>query len=318
MIADGTKTNVLSALFEEYMSQCQYSKGLRPQTLKSYREVFQTLQKVVPELVTTDDLNSGLIHEFFKRLSIRKRISKTGKIGSGVKPSTIRTYYNRLISFFRWLENENYIPEKSVSKSVIKPPAPTYEDDRALSDKEVSKIISSITLHTRSNQFLYVRDLAIVHTLLFTGIRKGELLGLRVHDIDFVSRTLFVNGTTSKSKKSRKVPLHPTLIIYLASYLQQRERMLSTSEHLWVSWSTDGALTQHGLKHWVEKYKSLSGVPFHLHRFRHTFACNLAKNKADVVSIKNVMGHSSIRMTERYLRSISSENSRSFIETLSC
>ncbi len=316
MMANNTETNLLANLFEEYIAECQYSKQLRPQTIVSYRDVFTTLQKVVPELVSLSDLNAGMIHEFFKRLSLRKGYHGSDRLG--VKASTIRTYYNRLISFFRWLEREEHIKVGHLTKKVVKPAQPVYEDERALSDEEVSKIITSISLYTMDKPFLYARDISIVYTLLLTGIRKGELLGLRVHDVDLSSRILFINGSTSKSKKSRKIPIHPTLAMYLYSYLELRRESDSTSEYLWLSAQGQSPLTKHGIKHWVDRYKSLSGVPFHLHRFRHTFACRLARNNADVVSIKSVMGHSSIRMTERYLRSIGSENARSFIESLSC
>ncbi len=148
-------------------------------------------------------------------------------------------------------------------------------------------------------------------------IRKGELLSLRVQDIDFEKRTLFINGKTSKSKKSRFIPLHFTLITHLKVYLKERQQRKSQCDALIISNKNDTAFTEYGLKHWVNKYIKLSGIKFHIHRFRHTFACSLAKENADLMSIMNVMGHSTTQMTERYLRSITSEHSRPFIEKIS-
>ncbi len=312
-----TSPSELQQLFESYIADCQYSKHLRPQTIKGYREVFSVFQKLLPNIKEVDDLHPHLMNEFFKRLSTRERIVGRDTIKIGVKPSTIKTYYNKLIAFFRWLETYGHIEQGILTNHIIKPPAPIYDDEKALSDLEVSKIISSIALHCMDNPFMHKRDILIVTLLLYTGIRKGELLSLRVQDIDFEKRTLFINGKTSKSKKSRFIPLHFTLITHLKVYLKERQQRKSQCDALIISSKNDTAFTEYGLKHWVNKYIKLSGIKFHIHRFRHTFACSLAKENADLMSIMNVMGHSTTQMTERYLRSITSEHSRPFIEKIS-
>ena len=254
--------------------------------------------------------------EFFKRISTRKRIVGRDTIVSGIRASTIRTYYNKLSAFFKWLERNNHLESSYLTSKMIKPPEPIYEDERALTDGEVSKIIASITLFSMEDDFTYKRDLVIVSLLLYTGIRKGELLALRIGDIDFNSETLFINAATSKSKNSRYIPLHFSLISHLKAYLRVREKRKTKCEALITSTRADTQLTEHGIKFWVKKYKKLSGVNFHIHRFRHTFACKLAIGNADIMSIMNVMGHSTTRTTERYLRSIKAENSRSFIDKM--
>lgn len=304
----------LEQLFQEYLSTCRYSKQLSSKTIKSYGEVFSTFQKIMPEIKEISDIHSQMLQEFFKRISIRKRIVGK-KTVTGIRASTIRTYYNKLIAFIRWLEYYNYI-KKGYSSKMIKPPIPKYEDERALTDEEVSKIIASITLYSRGNEFLYARDLVIISLLIYTGIRRGELLALRISDINFQTDTLFINGATSKSKKGRYIPIHFSLLIQLKSYLKEREKRKTKCEKLIISSQFDTPYTVHGLRCWVKKYVELSGVRFHLHRFRHTFACKLAKQNADIISIMNVMGHTTTRMTEQYLRSIKTENSRSFIQEL--
>ena len=305
----------LQTLFENYISDCTYSKQLRPQTIKSYCQVFETFKKIMPETVTVSDLHNQILNEFFKRISTRTRIVGKISITSGVKPSTIKTYYNKLIAFFRWLEHHNHL-NKSITPYMTKPPSPKYDDQKALSDEEVSKIIASVTLYSMDYTFLYSRDIAIISLLLYTGIRKGELLALRIGDVNFQQRTLFINGSSSKSKRSRYIPIHYALISHLKSYLKERELLKTTCQALIISSKEDRAFTVHGMKYWVKKYSRLSGVKFHIHRFRHTFACKLAKQNADIVSIMKVMGHATTQMTERYLRSIQSENSRSYIDKL--
>lgn len=311
-----TNDNELQLLFKIYLSECQYTKRLSLHTIKGYQEVFNTFQKIVPEIRNAQDLNPNVLSEFFHRLGTRKR--KVGKLSKiGIKPSTTSTYFNKLMAFFRWLESKEYIPSDSISKKIVRPPAPVYGDIKALSDIEVAKIISSITLNELDNTFIYKRDLAMTSTFLYSGIRKGELLALRVSDLDFDRSTIFISHVTSKSKVDRHIPMHPTLRIHLRAYLYQRKEETSTCEYLFISSQNNTPLTEHGLKHWVKKYKKLSGVNFHVHRFRHTFACSLARTGVDITSIMKLLGHTSLRMTERYLRSIQSEDARGFIEKMS-
>jgi integrase len=93
--------------------------------------------------------------------------------------------------------------------------------------------------------------------------------------------------------------------------------MNSYADALIISTKTHKPFTVHGLKHWVERYRRLSGVHFHVHQARHTFACALARQKANTSTIMKVLGHSTIRMTETYLRSIVPEDSREYINKLS-
>lgn len=312
-----TQPKILSELFDIYIMQCEYSKQLRPQTLKSYREVFNTFQKIMNEMRNVTDLYPQMMNEFNKRLNTRKRTVGNKFIHTGVKKSTIKTYYTKLIIFFKWLENNNYLEEGYLTSKIEKPSNPIYDDERALSEKNISKIIATISLYTLGDLFAYKRDLLIMNLFIYTGIRKGELLALKIQDINFEERKLFISGKTSKSKKNRSIPLHPLLIIQLKSYLETRKLRYSTTNQLIISIRQDSPLTQYGLKHWVSRYKKLSGVRFHVHQMRHTFACSLAKVNADISIIMKALGHSNIYTTQQYLRSINSEHARSYIEQLS-
>ena len=307
----------LDGLFESYISDCRYSKQLRPQTIKSYEEVFRTFRKIMPEIVTIDDLHPFAMSEFFKRIGQRRRNVGSKTLQVGVKASTIRTYYNKLMVFFRWLEQLGYIEKDSLSGKIPKPPNPTYQDEKALTQEQVSRIISAIALNNPHDTLTYKRDLLIMSLFIYTGIRRRELLSLRIQDIDLEAKNLFINGKTSKSKKNRLIPIHPSLMHQITSYLAMRRKMGSNSDALIVSTRTHRPFTVHGLKHWVERYRRLSGIHFHVHQARHTFACELARQRADTSSIMKVMGHSTIRMTETYLRSITSEDSRDYINRLS-
>ena len=148
----------------------------------------------------------------------------------------------------------------------------------------------------------------MVSLLLFCGLRRGELISLQVRDIDLESRKILIKKETSKSNMNRTLPIHSILFMHLKDYLQERKKLGLTTGFLFVSRNGDQKLTEHGLKHWVKNLRKKSGVRFHLHQFRHTFACKLADVNVSALKIQKLMGHSDIRMTMKYTRSLRPED----------
>jgi integrase/recombinase XerD len=161
------------------------------------------------------------------------------------------------------------------------------------------------------------RDMAMVGVLTFCGLRRNELLSLELRDVDLYNNLLTVCGETSKSKKTRKVPINLQLKKNLVDYLNERKSHGYKNPYLFVSGTSDRQLTKHGLKHWVERLSRLSGVKFHVHRFRHTFATNLAMQDVGAVKIQKLMGHTDLKMTQTYLRSILPEEMHDDVNKLS-
>ncbi len=303
----------IKQLFGEYIDECEFSRGLRSETIKSSKAVFKHFYATMPEITHAELLTREGMNEFFKRIKTRKRL--VGKnIKTGLEDSTIKTYGNRLNNFFVWLIERKIIQENPMKD--IKLRNPEYKDQRALKDEEIHKIIAAVNLHSKSSLILR-RDMMMLYLLLFCGLRKGEFISLRVADIDINKRLLTVRAETSKSKRTRYIPIHPTAMLSLLEYIKERNRHGYKTEKLIVSSNNDQGLTRDGLKHWANRLIKLSGVKFHLHRFRHSFACNLAKNDVGITKIQKLMGHMDPRMTASYLRSVSSEDLREDICRLS-
>ena len=284
-----------------------YTKGLRGPTVKSYQDVFRHFNRLMPEVTHAEQLTPAIVDQFFVRLQQRERKIGKGRVAVGIKASTIRTYGSKLHTFFDWLCARGHLVSNPVNKSQL--PKPSYSDKRALEKREIERIIAAITQYV-PDRFQLKRDLAIVHVLLFAGLRKTELLSLNVSDVDFVRRILTVRGSTSKSKTTRNVPLTPLTTMHLEDYMRERQARRCRCERLWVSTKADTAFTSHGLKHWVYTLRRRSGVSFHVHRFRHTFACMLGRNNVSAVKIQKLMGHTDLRMTQTYMRSLGVEDVR--------
>jgi len=304
----------LQQLFEEYINECQYSRGLRLKTITGYKAVFSHFSTMMPEVTTPQFLTVEMLNEFFKRIRTRQRIVGRDTVKIGLEDSTIKTYGNKLNAFFGWLIQRRLITVNPLDS--IKLRHPEYKDKRALEPEEIQKIFAAVALHSQ-NPLMLRRNTAMVALLFFCGLRLSEFISLKVTDVDMEKQMLTVRAETSKSKKTRYVPMHPTLMLHLKEYIQERNRKGCRTEYLIVSTVLDKGLSSHGLKHWVHTLSQLSGIKFHLHRFRHSFACTLARNNSSVVKIQRLMGHADPRMTATYLRSITVEDCRDDINKMS-
>jgi site-specific recombinase XerD len=101
----------------------------------------------------------------------------------------------------------------------------------------------------------------------------------------------------------------------LQDYLDQRKKY--KTPWLFVSLNQDKELSMDGLINWTRRLNKLSGVKFHLHQFRHTFASNLATNGVGAIQLLKLLGHTDLRMTQVYVRSVNSEDLRSVVNGLS-
>ena len=296
-------------LFDEYMLESEYVRKLRPSTLRGYREAFRMLLKLVPD-ISLETITSHTITRFFQALDERERLSK-GKLPIvGIKRSTARIYWTKLYSFLEWLRIQKQIAQNPLAG--IRRPVTTWDDLKFLSRKEVEKICAALHSPDSKSLLLFKRNLAIFYTLIFCGVRRGELLALQLRDIDFERRVLTVRAETSKIPRTRRIPLHAHVVLYLKDYLKERKGY--TTPYLFVSRQRDAGLTAVGLTELVEAVKRRSGVNFHLHQFRHTFAVNFLKTSNNVVKLKQLLGHSDIRMTLVYLRCLPADELRAEVE----
>jgi len=304
----------LKQLFNEYLQACEYSSRLRPETIRGYKDIFRNFTNLMPGIDDPELITSDSMTEFFQKLETRKRIVGRGIEKSGVKKSTIKTYWSKLNSFFEWLHIKEIIVKNPLEH--MTPPQPEYNDKRALRKAEIEKIITAIQMNSK-NALILNRDMMIINLLIFCGLRKGEISSLQVRDIDMSKRVLTVRGETSKSKKTRELPINQSTMIHIEEYLKERKIRGYKTEYLIVSNGSDSKLTVHGFKHWVKRLEEHSGVKFHLHRFRHTFACNLVRQNSNIANIQRLMGHTDLRMTQRYLRSLGVEDLREDVNRMS-
>lgn len=296
------------------MIEQRFAALLSPVTLRGYQHSFALLRSLMPNL-GVEELSPATMSEFFRRLQTRTRPGEEGGTTSGVRSSTVAAYRSKLNGFFNWLKTRGHMLANPFEGMPY--PHVVYEDRRYLGHAEVERIFSAVVLTAAwRTRFLRKRNIAIFSLLLYTGLRKGELLGLRVTDVDLDRLELTIRAETSKSKRRRVVPINSKLCQAVEDYLDERGKRRYQCEYLLTSGAGDMPLTADGLKHLVEQVQRLSGVDFHVHRFRHTFAVNVLNQGGDIAKLKQLLGHRDIRMTAAYLRALPTSAMRTNVESV--
>ncbi|MBS1514102.1 MAG: tyrosine-type recombinase/integrase [Bacteroidetes bacterium] len=290
----------LRSLHELFIKFKIYGSLKSNATIRNYTYNFYLLLCFKPQLTLTD-LTEETIINFFAFLNNRER--KVGKklVVRTYKKSSIAIVRCSLNCFFEWLLERKYISSNPFKN--IPFPSISYSDPRAFSSKEFEKICFAVNTKLEwSSLFVKKRNIAIIMFLMFTGVRKEELLNVKISDIDISRKIICINGETSKSKRTRLIPMSFKLIPYLQDYLNYRSKF--ACQYLWVSSTLDRPFTEYGVKYLINLLSCTTRINCHLHRFRHTFATNYYMQSHDIIGLKKLMGHKNLRMTMSYLRSI--------------
>ncbi len=281
-------------------------------TITSYKESFKLFYNFL-KYKKLEEINKSKVVEFLEYLNTRKRIIGRGYEVTGVSANTIITYKNRLSPFFVWLKQNRYIKINPFDNIEL----PRIEKDRRekiLHKEQVQRIFNAISYNIKwRDNFLKKRNETIFSVLFYTGLRKGELLGLKVSDIDLNNKIININASTSKSRRTRRISMNDNLYLILEDYLNSRKKY--NNPYLFIS-SKDKVLTKNGLKHLVNKIENVIKFKFYLHQFRHTFAVNTLNNIGDVYTVQSLLGHQKITTTAIYLSYIPEEKKRIAVNSL--
>ncbi len=163
------------------------------------------------------------------------------------------------------------------------------------SEDEIFKVIDVF-----SNDFEGKRNLLIVDTLYSTGIRRDELINIKLNDV-FLSENLI--KVLGKRNKERLVPVLGNLNKRIKDYLSLRKDVSSSSSYLFIT-NKGKSIGPSLVYRVVKKYfsKVSTKVKTSPHVLRHSFATHMLNNGADINSIKEIMGHSSLASTQIYTK----------------
>jgi site-specific recombinase XerD len=190
------------------------------------------------------------------------------------------------------------IPGPSVAK---RKPAPLKVD-------EVMRLLRT-TLAGRT-EAARLRDNAIMELFYASGIRRAELAGIRLADLDLSERTIRITG---KGNKERMVVINRTAAAATAAYLRVRPR--SSDPALFLGRGGKGLTPKHVWRIFNNIYR-VSGVQKHAspHTLRHSFATHLVENGVDLETVRELLGHESLATTGVYLQLAMGHKRRAYDE----
>lgn len=292
------------------------ANGSTPMTIDSYRYAFiQFLAFMEEKSISADsieisDLTYQTVLEFLEWLQVNR----------GNSIATRNQRQAALNSFIHYLMYEfpEYLPEFQLIISLPVKKAPQKEISY-LKTEGVQLLFKQVDIHKRNG----LRDYVMLTLLYTTGIRVSELINIKVKDVSLQSPpTLLVHG---KGQKSRYVPLLSSAVKILRDYIVSDGL---NKEHFLNDWLFKNHMKEpfrrQGINYLIKKYADLARtqnpnlIPADLspHKMRHTAAMELVDSGVDLLYIRDLLGHVSIKSTEAYGRANSAKK-REAIEAAS-
>ena len=284
----------MNKLIEEFKKYLKYQKNYSDYTINNY-------------IIDITEYNCFLIENKFKynNVDYEKCIKylnflndkKLSKSTVSRKLSSLRTFYKYLV-----LNNEtNENPFVLVSSPKKEKRIPKF-----INYNNIEEIFNIPDINTKQGQ----REKIILEILYSSGVRVSELVNIRLKDIDFGDKTIFILG---KGKKERIVSFGDYAKDMLKIYINDgRKKLLSgiESEYLIVGEKKE-KLTTRRIEQIIDDIIKKTSIKLNItpHMFRHTFATHLLDNGCDLLAVQELLGHESLTSTEVYTH-VSNEHLR--------
>lgn len=206
-------------------------------------------------------------------------------------PSTAATRYRCLQQFIRFALEEGEIDRSPMEN--MAPPTQGEAPVPVLTDDELRLLLKAC----EGRAFEDRRDTAILRLFIDTGIRRGELAGIEVDDLDLDAQVVLVTG---KGDRARNVVFGNNTALALDRYLRERRRHRRAQDRgLWLG--PKGALTDSGITQMLDRRATHAGVDgLFAHRFRHTFAHRWLAAGGTEGDLQSLAGWRSAQMVARY------------------
>ncbi len=242
-------------------------------------------------------------HQFLDRedlgdfLQVSSRISKfyVAECSSRFSSKSVARKISTLRSFYHFLIEEELVETHPFLE--VRLPKHQKHLPKFIYPEDIEKLFESIDIHEDKGQ----RDFTILELLYATGMRVGELVQIKLKDIDFDKRLIKVHG---KGSKERFIPIGERLREVLKDYLlSARPNILKKNDHSMLLINMQGKpLTTRGVRYILNDIIHRAGTLYDLtpHTLRHTFASHLLSSGADLRSVQEMLGHSHISSTQIY------------------
>jgi integrase/recombinase XerC len=281
-------------LIEDFLEHSSLERNLSPHTLRAYRGDLERFLvflardylNVEPAAVAVADVEPAAVRAFLAAMT-RDGLARSSQ---GRTLSAVR-------SLFRFACLTGRIGANPAAG--VRTPKKDKTLPRHLRPGEVERVLEAPSADLPLDR----RDRALLELLYATGLRVGELVSLDWRDLDLGARVLRVVG---KGGKERMVPFGKPAAQALGTWLADWERLVdlaATGGDEPVFLDRRGTrLGDRSVRRIVDRHTAAAGVPagVHPHTLRHTFATHMLEEGADLRTIQELLGHSSLATTQRY------------------
>lgn len=268
-----------------FLNQLEIERGLSQNTVRAYAiDLRAYLDWAARNSV--DPLH--LDHHTFRRFLAELR-------AAGYATRTVARRLAAVRSFFRYMNATGIVATNPAAAAAS--PKLARDLPRKTSDRSIEALIDSCS----GDEPVDLRDRAFLELLYASGARISEVAGLVLGDVDFTSRTVRLFG---KGSKERIVPLYDLALETVKRYLDEgRPELLSgkQSDALFIS-TRGNAMSADALRRVFKQRAAAAGLDpsLHPHDLRHAFATSLLEGGADLRSVQEMLGHSSLSTTQIY------------------
>lgn len=272
---------------EAFRDYLQLEKKYSPHTVNAYLNdilFFEAFNKAQFEQENIEQVNYGQIRSWIVSL-----------VDDGISNVSVNRKMSSLKAFYKFLLKTKQIEVSPMLKhKALKTPKIVQIP---FSEKELSDLMQEVG---NPSGFEEVRDKLIVDLFYTTGMRRAELIHLMKYNVDLSSSVIKVLG---KRNKERIIPILPIITEQFNLYLQERATVEKIVDHEYFFISAKGLkLSESFVYRLINSYfsKVSEKVKKSPHVLRHTFATHLLNNGADLNSVKELLGHSSLASTQVY------------------
>ena len=273
-----------------YLEYCGTQKRLDEKTLKAYRIDLRQFSEQTSSQEITDITSETLeayiakLHQLYKPKTVKRKIASVKALFHYLEYKDIidRNPFNKIQVRFR----EPVILPKTIPLHMVETFLTTIYKQRS----------NAKTDYQKRNA---LRDAAVAELLFATGMRISELCTLKNEDVNLYEGIILIYG---KGDKERRIQIGNDAVIHiLEEYKNDFQTEIESCKHFFANQSGK-ALSDQSVRRMINKYTSLAAIDLHItpHMFRHTFATSLLEADVDIRYIQEMLGHSSINVTEIY------------------
>lgn len=273
--------------FKSFTDYLQLEKKYSPHTVTAYLKDLQDFQKFASQEYQYSEIvavNYSIVRSWIVSL-----------VDSGISNRTVNRKISSLKTYYKFLLKTSQIEINPLAKH--KALKTSKKIQVPFSENEIGNVLEMLQTE---NTFEGVRDRLIVELFYSTGIRRAELINVKLNDVSFAQKTIKVLG---KRNKERIIPLLPTVFNTINTYLSLRDQLEDIKDSHYLFLTNKGVKVYEMLVYRIiNSYfsKTSEKVKKSPHILRHSFATHLLNEGADINAVKELLGHSSLASTQVY------------------